>query len=65
MSTVTQLEPWVSLADLAKHCGCSVRFLKYRVSEGMPSAIVCGKRKVQMRTAIDWLERENHIVRSH
>lgn len=64
MNTVTQLEPWVSLSEFAKHCDCSVRFLKYRVAEGMPSAIIAGKRKVQMRPALDWLEREDHILRS-
>jgi hypothetical protein len=62
--SVTTLEPWVPLTDFAKHLGCSERWLKYRVAEGMPSALIAGRRKVMVSEATSWLEGEGHIVKS-
>lgn len=62
--TVAQLEPFVSLSQFAEVLGCSERWLKYRVAEGMPSAIIAGRRKVQSSQAMRWLEKEGHVIRS-
>ncbi len=64
MNAVATLEPWVPVTDFARHLGCSDRWIKYRVTEGMPSAIVAGRRKVIVSEATSWLEAEGHIVRS-
>ena len=59
-----QLEPYVSLAKFAEILDCSERWLKYRVAEGMPSAIIAGRRKVLVSQAMKWLEKEKHVVRN-
>jgi DNA-binding Lrp family transcriptional regulator len=62
--TVTQLKVRVPLSRFAEALGCSERWLKYRVAEGMPSEIIAGRRKVIPMEAEQWLEKEGHIVRS-
>lgn len=63
-ATVTPLEPWLSYTELARHLGdCSVRWLEYRVAEGMPCALIAGRRKFKASEAENWLAREGHLVR--
>jgi hypothetical protein len=62
-ATVTRLEPWLGYADLARHLDCSVRWLKSRVAEGMPSAMIAGRRKMKASEAEDWLAKEGYLVR--
>lgn len=62
-ATVTELEPWVGYAALAEHLDMSVRWLKSRVAEGMPSALIGTKRKFHISEAEDWLAKEGHLLR--
>jgi hypothetical protein len=62
--TVTQLEPWMTLAELADHLGCGKRWLEYRTREGMPSALIAGRRKYKASEVEKWLSKEGHLTRS-
>lgn len=62
-ATVTRLEPWLGYAELARHLDCSARWLEYRVAEGMPCALIAGRRKFKASEAENWLAREGHLVR--
>lgn len=63
MSNVRHLEPWLDKHGLAAHLGCGVRWIEYRVRDGLPSAIIAGKRKFRASEAERWLEREGYLVR--
>jgi hypothetical protein len=41
---------------LAEHYGCSVRWLKYRLKDGMPSELIAGRRKMRLSETDPWLE---------
>lgn len=62
--TVTALEPWLDKARLAEHLGCGVRWIEMRVAEGMPSAMIAGRRKFRASEVEAWLERAGHLRRS-
>lgn len=62
--SVAQLERWLTLRELGTHLGCSERWLKYRIKDGMPSAIIAGRRKFRASEVEKWLEKEGHLVRS-
>lgn len=61
--TVTALEPWLDKPALAEHLGCGVRWIEARLSEGMPSAMIAGRRKFKASEVEPWLERAGHIRR--
>lgn len=61
--SVTTLEPWVDKKGLAQFFGCSVRWIESRIQEGMPSAIIAGKRKFRASECEEWLERMQHLRR--
>lgn len=63
-ATVTQLEGWMTLAELADHLTVSERWIKYRLKEEMPSALIAGRRKFKASEVEKWLEREGHLIRS-
>jgi hypothetical protein len=54
-------ERWLSLKDLADQLGCSTRWLEYRLSEGMPSAVIAGRRKCRQSEVERWLETRGHL----
>ena len=62
--SVAQLEPWLTIRELGDHLGCSERWIKYRLADGLPSAMIAGRRKLKASEAEKWLEREGHLVRS-
>lgn len=64
MSATTALERWVDKRGLAAHLGCSVRWIEERLADGMPSAMIAGRRKFRISEAEAWLERAGHLVRS-
>jgi hypothetical protein len=61
--SVTALEPWVDKRGLAEHFGCGVRWIEARLREGMPSAMIAGKRKFRVSEVEPWLERAGYIER--
>ena len=61
--TVAHLEPWLDKRGLASHLGCGVRWIEMRVAEGMPSALIAGRRKFRASEVEPWLERAGHIRR--
>lgn len=63
-AAITQLEPWLSKAELASHLGISVRFIEYRMAEGLPFARIAGKIKFKASQAEVWLEEHGHIERT-
>lgn len=64
MSNVATLPGWLTLAQLADHLQVSERWLKYRIKEGMPSALIANRRKFRASEVEGWLEKEGHLVRS-
>lgn len=64
MSPVVQLEPWRNKRELAAFFGCSVRWIESRLAEGMPSAMIAGRRKFRASECEEWLERAGQIRRS-
>jgi hypothetical protein len=63
VTAVTALEPWLDKKGIAEHLACSPRWIEDRVSEGMPSAMIAGRRKFRVSEAEPWLERAGHIRR--
>lgn len=61
--TVTALEPWLDKAKLAEWLSCGITWIEERTAEGMPSAIIAGKRKYRASEVEEWLERSGHIRR--
>lgn len=61
--SVVQLEGWVDKRGLAEHFGCGIRWIELRLRDGMPSAMIAGKRKFRISEAESWLERAGHICR--
>ena len=41
-ATVTHLERRLTKAEYAEHLRCSVRWLEYRIAEGLPSELIAG-----------------------
>ncbi|HEX4732943.1 MAG TPA: hypothetical protein VH247_00915 [Thermoleophilaceae bacterium] len=56
-------ERWLSLKDLARQLGCSTRWLEYRLHEGMPSAVIAGRRKCRQSEVELWLEQHGHLLK--
>jgi hypothetical protein len=61
MSKIVHLEPWLPLKDLARQLGCSTRWLEYRLGEGLPSAVIAGRRKFRQSEVERWLEAHGHL----
>jgi hypothetical protein len=57
-------EPWLNKRRLAEHLGCGIRWIEMRVAEGMPCAMIAGRRKFRASEVEDWLERAGHLRRS-
>jgi len=58
---VIQLEPRFTKSEYAEHLRCSVRWLEYRVAEGLPSELIAGRRKFRPSIADEWLRREGFV----
>ena len=61
--TIAHLEPWLDKKGLAAHLGCGVRFLEYRLADGLPHAIIAGRVKFRASEAECWLEEHGHLER--
>lgn len=61
--SVTPLEPWITKREIAKFFGASVRWIDDRLADGMPSAMIAGKRKFRASEVEDWLEKEGFLRR--
>lgn len=61
--SVTALEPWLDKRALAQHLGCSPRWVQSRLAEGLPSAMIAGRRKFRASEAERWLTKHGHIRR--
>jgi len=57
-------EPWLDKRRLADHLGCGIRWIEMRVVEGMPCAMIAGRRKFRASEVEDWLERVGYLRRS-
>ena len=49
-------EPWLAKRDLAAALGFSVRWVEYRVAEGMPHKVFGGRLRFQRSAVEAWLE---------
>lgn len=54
---------WLDKQQLAAHLGCGVRWVEERLREGMPSAMLAGRRKFQRAEVERWLEAAGHLQR--
>lgn len=52
----TRPEPWLSKRDLAAHLGFSVRWIEYRVADGMPYKRIGGRLRFQLTSVEAWLD---------
>lgn len=59
--TVATLEPWVTKAELAGHLATGVRWIEYRMAEGMPHAMIGGKAKFRASVVEKWLLEHGHL----
>lgn len=59
--SVIALEKWLTQDELADQLGCSPRWLRYRMAEGMPSALIAGRRKFRQTEVERWLEDHGHL----
>jgi hypothetical protein len=59
--SVTALEPWFTKRQIAEHFGCSVRWIEDRLRDGLPSAMIAGRRKFKASECEDWLRRAGYI----
>lgn len=55
-------EPWLDRKKLAEHYSCSVRSIELALAEGMPSALIFGRRKFQVSTVDPWLREHGYLT---
>ena len=48
-------EPWLSKKQIADHFGFSVRWVEYRVAEGMPHTVIGGRLRFRVSECEAWL----------
>lgn len=53
--------PWIDKRQLAAELRCSVRWIEDRLRDGMPSAMIAGRRKFLRAEVERWLESAGHI----
>jgi hypothetical protein len=49
-------EAWLSKRDIAAHLGFSVRWVEYRVADGMPHKVLGGRLRFQRSAVEQWLD---------
>ncbi len=59
--TITERECRLTKREYAEHLRVSVRWLEYRLAEGLPSEIIAGRHKFCPSVADQWLTREGFI----
>jgi hypothetical protein len=59
--TVTQLEPFVDIEELASHLHMSRRWVEYRIKDGMPRKMFGSAPRFQVSECLDWLVKEGHV----
>lgn len=60
---VVNVEPWLDKRGLAEHFGCGVRWIEYRMEEGMPHALIAGRVKFRPSEVEPWLEGHGYLER--
>jgi hypothetical protein len=63
LTEVVHLEPWLDKKALASHLGCGVRWIEYRMEEGMPHSIIAGRCKFRPSEVEPWLEERGYLER--
>lgn len=48
-------ERWLTKDEIAAHYGFSVRWVELRLAEGMPSALIGGRRRLRLSETERWL----------
>lgn len=61
---VIQLERWKTKAEIAEFFGVSLRTIQYWTAQGMPNAMIGGRRKYRETECEPWAERAGHLRRS-
>lgn len=56
-------EPWLDKKGVAEFFGCGTSWIEERLQEGMPSALIAGRRKFRVSEVEPWLERAGYIRR--
>jgi hypothetical protein len=56
-------EPWLDRKKLAEHYSCSVRKLEEAIAEGMPCAVIFGRKKFRVSDVEPWLEERGYLQR--
>jgi hypothetical protein len=54
-------EPWITKRRLAEELGVTTRYLEYRMSEGMPSRMLAGRRQYRRSVVESWLRDNGHL----
>lgn len=54
---------WLDKRQFAERLSCSVRWIGYRLAEGMPHARIAGRVKFDPALAERWLEEHGYIDR--
>lgn len=60
---VAHLEPWMDKKHLAAHLGCGVRWLEYRLADGLPHTVIAGRVKFKASVVEPWLEQRGYLER--
>lgn len=58
---VVELEPWLDKTGVAHFFSCGERWIEERLSEGMPSAMIAGRRKFRASKVEAWLREHGYI----
>jgi hypothetical protein len=56
-------ERWLDRKRLAEHYSCSVRSIEEAIDDGMPGAIISGRKKFQVSAVEPWLETNGYLRR--
>jgi hypothetical protein len=54
-------DPWMSKRELAEALGFSVRWVEYRVREGMPHRVFGGRLRFQRVAVESWLDERERL----
>ncbi len=60
MTAVAALERRLTKSEYAEHLRCSIRWVEYRIADGLPSEMIAGRRKFRASVADQWLRREGY-----
>lgn len=56
-----QRERPLTKRELAEELRCSVRFIEYRLKDGLPSEMFAGRRQFLLSEVEPWLRRNGHM----